>query len=177
MLIVTNNPNDIHLPPDLPIIPSIYRLVTGEDPIRLGYYGPEWKDTYTYSSIPLDLSHLSYDPIYVPPMGTYLLSELITEMDRGSTMWVEGGGWGRIYLNVRARQADGVICPTHFHEYRDELIRIFTRRVPNSQIYRPEELWDCGGVPPDLLIKLDGYTFEESISDVLWRCGISWVVQ
>jgi predicted AlkP superfamily phosphohydrolase/phosphomutase len=147
----------------MPTIPGVLYIATGMDPGQLGIYGPTYKSSYTRDSKKVDLSQYSYDgAIYVPPPPRVVHMEaLIRDRNWGHKAWAEAGSWGMVYLNVRARQKDGIICPTKFHEARDDLIKMIGRYLPEVTVYKTEELWDCTGVPPDLLVRWDGYEFDE----------------
>jgi predicted AlkP superfamily phosphohydrolase/phosphomutase len=73
--------------------------------------------------------------------------------------WGDGGYYGRLFLNVKGREAEGVIDPGDYEKVRTELIeKIETIENPEgknigSRAYRPEELYrEVKGVPPDLIV-------------------------
>jgi predicted AlkP superfamily phosphohydrolase/phosphomutase len=83
--------------------------------------------------------------------------------------WADGGYCGRIYLNVRGRERDGVVSPGAFEGLRRE-IRTRLEDLPGpggeglaNAVYTPEEVYvSADGTPPDLLF----YP-----GDLRWRCA------
>ncbi len=81
--------------------------------------------------------------------------------------WGDGGYYGRLFLNVRGREPQGVIEPRDYEQVRDELIHRIaaiedhTGKPLSSKAYRPEELYrEVNGVPPDLIVYF---------GDLYWR--------
>lgn len=73
--------------------------------------------------------------------------------------WGDGGYYGRLFLNVKGREPQGVIEPADYERVRSELQRKIaaitdpTRRALGSRAYRPQELYrEVHGVPPDLIV-------------------------
>jgi predicted AlkP superfamily phosphohydrolase/phosphomutase len=74
--------------------------------------------------------------------------------------WGEGGYHGRIFLNVRGREPNGIIDPDDYHKVQQELIdKITALEDPDgnnirSSAYRPEEIYknEIRGFPPDLTV-------------------------
>lgn len=73
--------------------------------------------------------------------------------------WGEGGYYGRLFLNVKGREPQGVIEPHDYEPVRDELsAAIAAIEDPQgnnigSCAYRPQELYrETNGVPPDLIV-------------------------
>jgi predicted AlkP superfamily phosphohydrolase/phosphomutase len=74
--------------------------------------------------------------------------------------WGEGGYHGRIFLNVRGRETNGIIDAADFRKVQQELIdKISALEDPNgnninSTAYRPEETYksEIRGFPPDLTV-------------------------
>ncbi len=73
--------------------------------------------------------------------------------------WGDGGYYGRLFLNVKGREPQGVIEPDDYERVRDELIAAIEAitdpqgRNIGSRAYRPEELYcETNGVPPDLIV-------------------------
>jgi len=170
----------------MPIIPGIIWSFTGRDPGLLGIYGPTMKNSYTYHSTPVDPRDYIDEGdtlVQYPEEGTRTvhLNEILRKgwvevgsiaspvpihsaAEWGSSMaWVECGSWAMIYLNVRARQAAGLICPTKYHQARDSLSKIIGRKLPDATIIYPEGRWNCTGVPPDLMVKWTGYRFSDLV--------------
>jgi predicted AlkP superfamily phosphohydrolase/phosphomutase len=81
------------------------------------------------------------------------------EVDWARTVaWGEGGYYGRIFLNVRGREPQGVVTPSEYEAVRDELIRKLeglgdeTGQSIGTRVYRPEDLYPVRrGIPPDLI--------------------------
>lgn len=83
-----------------------------------------------------------------------------TKVDWARTRaWGEGGYYGRLYLNVKGREPEGVIHPDAYEEVRDELIarieaiRDENGRLLGSRVMKPQGMYkSVGGIPPDLLV-------------------------
>jgi predicted AlkP superfamily phosphohydrolase/phosphomutase len=81
--------------------------------------------------------------------------------------WGDGGYYGRLFLNVKGREPQGVVDPGDYEQVRTELIeKIAAIQDPHgnpmgSKAYRPEELYrEVRGVAPDLLVYF---------GDLFWR--------
>jgi predicted AlkP superfamily phosphohydrolase/phosphomutase len=73
--------------------------------------------------------------------------------------WGDGGYYGRLFLNVRGREPQGIVPPDDYERVRQELIEKIAAltdhqgRPLGSRAYRPQELYRAvNGVPPDLLV-------------------------
>jgi len=73
--------------------------------------------------------------------------------------WGDGGYYGRLFLNVKGREPQGVVAPDDYERVRDELIAAIAAiedphgRNIGSRAYRPEDLYrETTGVPPDLIV-------------------------
>jgi predicted AlkP superfamily phosphohydrolase/phosphomutase len=73
--------------------------------------------------------------------------------------WGDGGYYGRVFLNVRGREPEGIVDPDAYEGVRTELKRRLEAlgdeqgRAIGTVAHRPEELYRrCRGVPPDLLV-------------------------
>jgi predicted AlkP superfamily phosphohydrolase/phosphomutase len=82
------------------------------------------------------------------------------EIDWSRTLaWGDGGYYGRLFLNVKGREPEGIIDPGDYEKIRSELIRKI-EGIPGpdgasigSRAHRPEDLYrDVNGVPPDLIV-------------------------
>lgn len=81
------------------------------------------------------------------------------EIDWSKTKaWGEGGYYGRLFMNVKGREPEGIIEPEDYEKVRDEIIeKIAAIEDPDgvnigSIAYRPEELYqEVKGVAPDLI--------------------------
>lgn len=82
------------------------------------------------------------------------------EVDWANTSaWGDGGYYGRLFINVQGREPEGVVPPSEYESFRDELIsKIEAMRDENgaplgNRVFRPEELYrTCGNIPPDLIV-------------------------
>ncbi len=73
--------------------------------------------------------------------------------------WGDGGYYGRLFLNVKGREPQGVIEPGRYEEVRDELIaKLEAGTGPDGQplgtrVFKPQEVYpDVRGVAPDLIV-------------------------
>jgi predicted AlkP superfamily phosphohydrolase/phosphomutase len=73
--------------------------------------------------------------------------------------WGDGGYYGRLFLNVRGREPNGIVEQADYEKIRAELIeKIEAINDPEgnnigSAAFRPEELYrELNGVPPDLMV-------------------------
>jgi hypothetical protein len=77
--------------------------------------------------------------------------------------WCDPSDWAMININVKGRQGNGVVCQPKYHEFRARVIDILCNNLAlhgiSPVVYIPEDHWDCKGVPPDVLIRCDGYMF------------------
>jgi predicted AlkP superfamily phosphohydrolase/phosphomutase len=82
------------------------------------------------------------------------------EIDWSRTMaWGDGGYYGRLFMNVKGREPQGIINPGDYERIRFELIeKIEAIEDPEgknigSRAYRPEDLYrEVNGVAPDLIV-------------------------
>ncbi|MBI4355943.1 MAG: alkaline phosphatase family protein [Candidatus Omnitrophica bacterium] len=82
-------------------------------------------------------------------------------------VWGAGGYYGRVFLNVKGREPQGLIEPSESEAFRDRLIREI-EAIPDhagrrlaTHVYKPEQIYRaCRGVAPDLIIYFD---------DLEWR--------
>lgn len=90
------------------------------------------------------------------------------EIDWSRTMaWGEGGYYGRLFLNVRGREPQGVIDPAQYEAVRDELIAKLEAitdpdgRPIGTVVLKPEKIYkETRNIPPDLIVYFGG---------LLWR--------
>ena len=73
--------------------------------------------------------------------------------------WGDGGYYGRLFLNVKGREPEGIIDPDDYESVRTELIqKIEAIEGPDggnlgSAAHRPEDLYrEVKGVAPDLIV-------------------------
>jgi predicted AlkP superfamily phosphohydrolase/phosphomutase len=107
------------------------------------------------------------------------------EIDWGKTRaWGAGGYYGRVFLNVRGREANGLVSPEAYDQLLDELATGLVAITDpqgghiHTQTFKPRETYrECRGIPPDLIVHFgdlywrsvgslgheDIYTFENDI--------------
>ena len=81
-------------------------------------------------------------------------------IDWGRTVaWGDGGYYGRLFLNVKDREPQGVIEPSRYEATRDELVASIEAMagpdgVPlGNRVYKPEQVYtEVSGVAPDLIV-------------------------
>jgi predicted AlkP superfamily phosphohydrolase/phosphomutase len=73
--------------------------------------------------------------------------------------WGDGGYYGRLFLNVKGREPQGVIEPGRYEEVRDELIaKLEAGKDPDgrplgTRVFKPQDVYpDVRGVAPDLIV-------------------------
>jgi predicted AlkP superfamily phosphohydrolase/phosphomutase len=73
--------------------------------------------------------------------------------------WGEGGYYGRVFLNVRDREPQGVIPPEDYERVRSELADRIAKipdekgRPIGTRVFKPEEVYRAvNGVAPDLIV-------------------------
>jgi predicted AlkP superfamily phosphohydrolase/phosphomutase len=100
--------------------------------------------------------------------GYLALSELIegrvpiakAPIDWSRTVaWGDGGYYGRLFLNVRGREPEGVVEPERYEDTRDELIeRLEKMPGPDgaplgTRVIKPQDVYpEVRGVAPDLIV-------------------------
>lgn len=123
----------------------------GAQASRGGFYLNEWLRRYGWL-------RLRDDSVCAPVLP-------LAQVDWKRTVaWAEGGYVGRIYLNVRGRQPEGVVSQGDIERVREELREALrssadggaSGRIP-MEVYAPEELYrEWRGYPPDLFVYADG---------------------
>jgi predicted AlkP superfamily phosphohydrolase/phosphomutase len=105
--------------------------------------------------------HLGEEPSSVAPLNK-------NQVDWSRTVaWGSGGYYGRLFLNVRGREPEGVVAPEDYERVREEL-KAKLEAIPdeqgrplNTRIFKPEEIYrECRNIPPDLIIYF---------GDLAWR--------
>lgn len=73
--------------------------------------------------------------------------------------WGDGGYYGRLFLNVKDREPQGVIEPERYEQVRDELVgKLEAMAGPDGEplgtrVFKPEDVYpDVRGVAPDLIV-------------------------
>jgi predicted AlkP superfamily phosphohydrolase/phosphomutase len=85
-------------------------------------------------------------------------AELAVDWSR-TRVWSEGGYYARIFINVKGREADGIVEPHEYEAFRDELKQRLESGtgddgVPTGTlVFRPEEVYrEVKNVAPDLIV-------------------------
>lgn len=100
------------------------------------------------------------------PDGVVPLGKADVDWSR-TIAWGSGGYYGRVFLNVKGREPDGVIEPADYERVRSGLAQRLLA-IPDDQgrpletrVYRPEDVYpECRGIPPDLIVYF---------GDLYWR--------
>jgi predicted AlkP superfamily phosphohydrolase/phosphomutase len=73
--------------------------------------------------------------------------------------WGDGGYYGRLFLNVRGREPQGLLEPSRYEEVRDELSRKLEEmkgpdgRALGTKVIKPQDVYpEVRGVAPDLIV-------------------------
>ncbi|HDN79456.1 MAG TPA: phosphodiesterase, partial [Chloroflexi bacterium] len=73
--------------------------------------------------------------------------------------WGEGGYYGRLFLNVKGREPQGVVAPDDYEKVREELrekLEALTDpegRNIGTRVFKPEEVYrEVRNIPPDLIV-------------------------
>jgi predicted AlkP superfamily phosphohydrolase/phosphomutase len=81
--------------------------------------------------------------------------------------WGDGGYYGRVFLNVRGREPEGVVDPADYERVRDELAAAIAAipddegRPIGTRVFKPDEVYPrVEGVAPDLIVHF---------GDLYWR--------
>jgi predicted AlkP superfamily phosphohydrolase/phosphomutase len=90
-------------------------------------------------------------------------------------VWSEGGYYARVFFNVKGREPQGVIEPTGYTAFRDEVRSMFEATVDQegralcTRVYYPEEIYrQVRSVAPDLVVHF-GDLYWRSIGGVGYR--------
>ena len=88
--------------------------------------------------------------------------------------WGEGGYYGRLFLNVKGREPQGIVPPGRYEELRSELAEGLSAipdeegRPIGTRALRPQELYrEVNGIPPDLIVYFGDLRWR-SIGTVGW---------
>lgn len=81
--------------------------------------------------------------------------------------WGDGGYYGRLFLNVKGREPEGVVEPARYEEVRDELVaKLEAAPGPDgaplgTKVMKPQDVYpEVRGVAPDLIVYF---------GDLAWR--------
>lgn len=101
-----------------------------------------------------------------PPEGVTKFHPALVDWSR-TRAWGDGGYYGRLFLNVRGREPQGIIAPEEAAILRDEIaVKLEAlgdaRGNPlGTRVFRPEHIYrTCRNVPPDLIVYF---------GDLFWR--------
>ncbi|MFO0910197.1 MAG: alkaline phosphatase family protein [Isosphaeraceae bacterium] len=94
-----------------------------------------------------------------PPTSASRLEGLEIDWEK-TTAWGSGGYYGRLFLNVRGREPQGLIPPEEYEATRDRLISELEAlgdpegRPIGTRVLKPESLYRTvrGAAPPDLFV-------------------------
>jgi predicted AlkP superfamily phosphohydrolase/phosphomutase len=94
------------------------------------------------------------------------MKEANIDWDR-TVAWGDGGYYGRLFLNVKGREPQGIVEPARYEEVRDELIaKLEAMPGPDGEplgttVLKPQDVYpEVRGVAPDLLVYF---------GDLAWR--------
>jgi len=94
------------------------------------------------------------------------MKEANIDWDR-TIAWGDGGYYGRLFLNVKGREPQGIVEPARYEEVRDELIaKLEAMPGPDGEplgttVLKPQDVYpEVRGVAPDLLVYF---------GDLAWR--------
>jgi predicted AlkP superfamily phosphohydrolase/phosphomutase len=100
------------------------------------------------------------------PVGVTKIEEASIDWER-TTAWGDGGYYGRLFLNVRGREPQGVIHLADYERVRNEIAEKLraltdeTGRNIGTKVFTPEQVYaDCRNIPPDLIVHF---------GDLFWR--------
>jgi len=78
-------------------------------------------------------------------------------------VWSEGGYYARVFFNVQGREPQGVIAPTDYQSFQDEMKTRLERldndkgQPLNSLVFKPNEIYrNVRNVAPDLIVHFGG---------------------
>ena len=76
-----------------------------------------------------------------------------------TTAWGEGGYYGRIFLNVKGREPQGVVAKQNYESVRNEIITKLEDisdeygNCIKTKAFKPEDIYSiCNNIPPDLIV-------------------------
>jgi len=100
-----------------------------------------------------------YLVLHEPPAAPSRLEGLKVDWPK-TTAWGSGGYYGRLFLNVRGREPQGLIAPEDYEATRDTLIAELEAlgdpdgRPIGTRVLKPESLYRevRGAAPPDLFV-------------------------
>ena len=92
------------------------------------------------------------------PTGIVPLEKVEIDWDR-TTAWGAGGYYGRLFLNVKGREPQGLVPAEEYERVRDEIVEKLSQITDESGVnigtvsYKPQEIYgECRNVAPDLMV-------------------------
>ena len=92
------------------------------------------------------------------PDGTTELEDCEIDWEH-TRAWGGGGYYGRVFMNVRGREPQGIIDPSEYEGVRNELVKKLESladpqgRPMSTRAYKPQDIYrECRGIPPDLIV-------------------------
>jgi predicted AlkP superfamily phosphohydrolase/phosphomutase len=100
-----------------------------------------------------------YLVLHEPPASPSRLEALKVDWSR-TTAWGSGGYYGRLFLNVKGREPQGLIAPEDYESTRDRFVAELEAlgdpegRPIGTRVLKPEDLYRTvrGASPPDLFV-------------------------
>src|SRR5690606_18611203 len=84
--------------------------------------------------------------------------------------WSEGGPDSQVFLNVKGREPQGVIDPSDYETFRDDLkAKLEATTGPDglplgTLVFKPEEVYrEVRGITPDLLVHFGALAWRSSV--------------
>jgi ATP sulfurylase len=104
------------------------------------------------------LAQEGYLALKEQPAGIVPLEKV--EIDWARTRaWGAGGYYGRLFLNVRGREPEGIVPADEYERVRDEIVRKLSDIADEKGVnigtvsYKPQDVYrECRNVPPDLMV-------------------------
>jgi predicted AlkP superfamily phosphohydrolase/phosphomutase len=92
------------------------------------------------------------------PSGVIPIKDAAIDWNR-TVAWGDGGYYGRLFLNVKGREPNGIVEPARYEEVRNELIqRLESAPGPDgrplgTKVLKPQDAYpEVRGVAPDLIV-------------------------
>jgi predicted AlkP superfamily phosphohydrolase/phosphomutase len=92
------------------------------------------------------------------PQGVVQLKNKNIDFQK-TKVWGSGGYYGRLFINVKGREPEGVVDPADYEKFRDELAaKLEALTDPDgknigTRVFKPEETYPVvNGVAPDLIV-------------------------
>ena len=112
------------------------------------------------------LAQEGYLTLADPLSGVTPMKEANVDWNR-TVAWGDGGYYGRLFLNVKGREPQGIVEPARYEEVRDELIaKLEAMPGPDGEplgttVMKPQDVYpEVKGVAPDLIVYF---------GDLAWR--------